>query len=73
MTAFAIDAAHPATLYAATDRRGVFRSTDSGKSWHPFNTGLTVVHVTALAIDATGRTLYAGTAGGGVVSLRTKT
>jgi photosystem II stability/assembly factor-like uncharacterized protein len=70
VTALAIDPAHPETLYAATGWRGVFRSTDSGKNWHPFNAGLTNHNVTALALDATGQTLYAGTAGGGVVSLR---
>jgi isoaspartyl peptidase/L-asparaginase-like protein (Ntn-hydrolase superfamily) len=70
ITALAIDPAHPQTLYAATGWRGVFRSTDSGKSWQPFNTGLADRAVGALALDATGRTLYAGTASGGVVSLR---
>ena len=70
MTALAIDPTHPETLYAATGWRGIFRSTDAGKSWHPFNAGLTDHDVRALALDATGQTLYAGTAGGGVVSLR---
>ena len=70
VSALAIDPAHPETLYAATGSRGVFRSMDSGTSWHPFNTGLTDHDVRALALDATGRTLYAGTEGGGVVSLR---
>lgn len=70
VTALAIDPTHPETLYAATDRRGIFRSTDSGKSWHSFNAGLTDLDVRTLALDATGRTLYAGTSGGGVVSLR---
>jgi photosystem II stability/assembly factor-like uncharacterized protein len=69
ITALAIDPVHPQTLYAATAWRGVFRSTDSGKSWHPFNTGLADRAVAALALDATGRRLYAGTAGGGVVSI----
>jgi photosystem II stability/assembly factor-like uncharacterized protein len=70
VTALAIDPAHPETLYAATAWRGVFRSTDSGRSWHSFNAGLADPDVTALALDPTGETLYAGTAGGGVVSLR---
>ena len=70
VTALAIDPTHPQTLYTATGSRGVFRSTDSGKHWHPFNAGLTDHDVKALALDATGKTLYAGTAGGGVVSLR---
>ena len=67
ITALAIDPAHPTTLYAATSGRGIFRSTDAGSSWHPFNAGLAVLDVKSLAIDATGRTLYAGTVGGGVV------
>jgi photosystem II stability/assembly factor-like uncharacterized protein len=70
VAALAIDPAHPDTLYAATGWSGVFRSTDSGGSWHPFNAGLTDHTVRALALDATGRTLYAGTVGGGVVNLR---
>ena len=70
VTALAIDPTHPGTLYAATRTRGVFRSTDSGKSWHPFNAGLADHDIRALALDATGKTLYAGTASGGVVSLR---
>ena len=70
VTAIAIDPVHPTTLYAATAGRGVFASTDSGKSWHALNAGLTALDVSALALDATGRTLYAGTFRGGVVSLR---
>ncbi len=70
--ALAIDPAHPTTLYAATGGRGVFRSTDSGKSWQSFNAGLTALDVRTLALDATGQTLYAGTSGGGVVSVHPK-
>lgn len=70
VTALAIDPAHPATLYAVTDQRGVFRSTDAGRSWHGFNAGLTDRNVEALALDASGRTVYAGTGDEGVVSLR---
>ena len=69
VTALAIDPAHPETLYAAPSSRGVFRSTDSGKSWHAFNAGLANHDVRALALDASGQTLYAGTSGGGVVSV----
>jgi photosystem II stability/assembly factor-like uncharacterized protein len=72
VNALAIDPAHPTALYAAIYGRGVFRSTDSGKNWQPFNAGLTLTNVRALALDATGQTLYAGTDDGGVVSLRTK-
>jgi hypothetical protein len=72
VTALAIDPAHPTTLYAAAYGRGVFRSTDSGHSWHSLNAGLSVPDVRTLALDATGETLYAGTSGEGVVSLRPK-
>jgi hypothetical protein len=70
VTDLAIDPAHTETLYAVAGSRRVFRSTDSSKSWHPFDAGLANQDVRALALDATGQTLYAGTAGGGVVSLR---
>ncbi|HST19138.1 MAG TPA: hypothetical protein VLK36_15845 [Gaiellaceae bacterium] len=70
ITALAIDPARPTTLYAATDSRGVFRSTDAGTSWHRFNAGLTGRIVTGFALDATGRTVYAATEGGGIVTLR---
>jgi photosystem II stability/assembly factor-like uncharacterized protein len=73
VTAVAVDQAHPETLYTATAGRGVFRSTDAGESWHPFNAGLTLLDITSLGIDAGGRTLYAGTVGGGVVALRVST
>ncbi len=73
VTAVAVDPAHPETLYTATAGSGIFRSTDAGESWHPFNAGLTVLDVISLGIDARGRTLYAGTAGGGVVALRVST
>jgi photosystem II stability/assembly factor-like uncharacterized protein len=72
VTALAIDPVHPTTLYAATGGSGVFRSTDSGKSWQSLNAGLTALDVRALALDATGQTLYAGTVGGGVVSVHPK-
>jgi hypothetical protein len=69
ITALAIDPAHPTTLYAASFGSGIFRSTDAGSSWHSFNDGLAVLDVKSLAIGATGRTLYAGSANGGVVAL----
>jgi photosystem II stability/assembly factor-like uncharacterized protein len=67
VNALAIDPGHRATLYAGTGG-GVYTSTDAGKSWRTLNTGLSVHDVRALALDA--GTLYAGTWGGGVVSLR---
>ena len=70
ITALTIDPARPTTLYAATDSRGVLESTDAANSWHSFNAGLTDRTVTAIALDATGRTIYAAPGGGGVVTLR---
>jgi photosystem II stability/assembly factor-like uncharacterized protein len=69
LNALVIDPVHPTTLYAAVFEHGVFRSTNSGRNWQPFNAGLSARQVRTLALDATGRTLYAGTDGGGVVSL----
>jgi hypothetical protein len=73
VNAVAIDPIHPTTLYAAAFRHGVYRSTDSGRSWRPLNAGLPALDVRTLAFDATGETLYAGTSGGGVVSLHPRT
>ena len=58
----AVDPVHPATLYAATSGSGIFRSTDAGRTWRPFNAGLDVLDIASLAIDARGGRLYAGTA-----------
>jgi len=70
LNALVIDPVHPSTLYAAVFEHGVFRSTNSGRSWQSFNAGRPTLEVRTLALDATGQTLYAGTAGGGVVSFR---
>jgi len=73
ITALAIDPTHPTTLYAATNRDGVFTSNNGGLTWRPFNAGLHVRDITSLAIDKTGQTLYAATtAGVAAVHLRTK-
>jgi ligand-binding sensor domain-containing protein len=34
--ALALDPADPPTLYAGTERRGLFRSTDGGERWQPW-------------------------------------
>jgi photosystem II stability/assembly factor-like uncharacterized protein len=78
ITALAIDPHMPSTLYAGAGLHcapfgggcsggGVFRSTDSGASWTPIDTGLAAdaMIVSCLAIDpVTPSTLYAGTVGG---------
>jgi photosystem II stability/assembly factor-like uncharacterized protein len=70
----AIDPATPQTVYAGTAGGGVFKTTNSGLNWQPFNAGFgnpatapANFVILTLAIDpATPQTVYAGTAGGGV-------
>jgi photosystem II stability/assembly factor-like uncharacterized protein len=80
VTLIEIDPSDPSVLYASTEGlstdprgfRGLFKSTDSGVSWAPINSGLEVLldtrfRITALVIDRDNpRHLYAGSAGGGV-------
>ena len=47
------------TMYLAFEDKGVFRSTDTGTHWIPFNNGLTDKRISAVA--AIGNTLFAGT------------
>jgi hypothetical protein len=68
--ALALDPKNPATVYAATEGSGVFRSTSSGLGWYAFSRGLPRLEIDALAIDSTGRGLYAATCGGGVFDYR---
>ena len=46
-------------MYLAFQNKGVFRSTDAGTHWIPFNNGLTDKRI--LAVAAIGNTLFAGT------------
>ncbi len=53
------------TESASTPTGGVFKTTDGGTHWEPFNHGLTSGYVLSLAIDFSNTsTLYAGTAKG---------
>ena len=54
-------------MYLAFENKGVFRSTDAGAYWIPFNNGLTDKWITAVA--AIGNTLFAGTNGGFTISI----
>jgi hypothetical protein len=64
VSAVALEPSMPSTVYVGTTR-GVFRSMDSGDTWHPF--GLDNRWVTVLVVDpATPGRLYAGTNYGGV-------
>jgi hypothetical protein len=63
--AFAIDAAKPLEMYAGTDI-GVYKTTDGGANWFPFNTGMPVVAVFDMAIQQTNRTMRIATHGRGM-------
>ena len=79
VTALLASPRNPATLYAATGAfheagllkggHGVLRSTDGGRSWHPFSNNLTDRDILSLAITPNGRTLYAGTQRGGIFAV----
>ena len=63
VSALAIDPVNPSTLYAscygaAGGGGGVYRSVDGGANWSLF--GAPLASVNALALDLSGRTLYAG-------------
>ena len=50
------------TMYLALRDEGIFRSTDGGAQWSPFNDGLTGESISAVA--TVGKTVFAGTARG---------
>ena len=50
VTALGFDSQNPATMYAGTSGRGVFKSTDAGESW--VATSLTDTFINSIAIDA---------------------
>ncbi len=55
-----------AVIYAGTNGGGVFKSTDGGTTWNPFNTGLTNYIVQGMATIGGAAPVYAATQGGGV-------
>jgi hypothetical protein len=59
VSAVAIDPQAPATIYAATLGAGVFRSTDGGRSWAPFNAGLRSLFLNDLQVSPSGACLHA--------------
>ena len=71
MRVIAIDPHDSQRLYASTFGGGVFTSTDGAHTWHHLNAGLFAMGVGAFAVDPTGRRVFAGTDGEGVVSLTT--
>jgi photosystem II stability/assembly factor-like uncharacterized protein len=66
-----IDSKAPSTVYATTRTQGVFRSFDSGRTWHEINNGLTALtmgRTAPVTVDPTNpQSLYVGSEGGGVL------
>ena len=60
----AIDPRAPRTIWAGTERSGVYRGTDAGATWTAVSAGLTHPRVTELAFAPNGRVLVAATGGG---------
>jgi photosystem II stability/assembly factor-like uncharacterized protein len=60
-----IDPFTHAVLYAATNGRGVWKSTDAGATWASASAGLTNLDIQYLATGPTSGALYAGTLGSG--------
>ncbi len=65
VNAFAIDPAQPARCFAGTDV-GVYQSTDGGATWLPWTTGMPVVTVFDMKIQASARILRVATHGRGM-------
>jgi photosystem II stability/assembly factor-like uncharacterized protein len=63
--AIAVDPQSPKTVFAATSRAGLFKSTNGGRRWHPLAIPLSATPIVSLAIaSADPRTVYAGTGRG---------
>lgn len=62
-----LDPTDALTLYVATRGRGIFKSSDGGRSWSPANTGLEDSDIRSLAVHPLDRSLlFAGTTAKGI-------
>src|SRR5205814_1315615 len=64
ISSLVVDPVQPNVIYIGTYGDGVFKSRDGGASLNLFNDGLIDLSINALAIDASGNFLHAGTAAG---------
>ncbi len=60
VTAIAVDASHPGTIYLGADGGGVWKSADSGLRWTPLADNQPSLSISTIALDPSG-SLYAGT------------
>lgn len=66
--AITIDPTDPSIVFSASRGQGVFRSTDSGRTWRPQNQGLQNLFVNSIAIDPQDHTrVFAGTGQGALL------
>jgi len=61
ITSLVVDPADARIVYAGSAGGGVWKTVDAGKSWLPLTDTAPSLAIGALAIDPTGRILYAGT------------
>jgi len=62
IVSMALDPTHPDTVYAGTWGAGVFKTTNSGDTWYPINTGLDNSFIWSLAVNPLQPNIvYAGT------------
>lgn len=65
--AIAVDPSDAQTLYAGTQRSGIFKTTDGGSNWVSINAGLNSFDIRAIVIDpVTTSTVYIGSSGEGI-------
>jgi hypothetical protein len=61
ITSLVTDPTNAAVLYAGSAGGGIWKTTDSGSTWTPLTDTQASLAIGALAIDPTGRVIYAGT------------
>jgi photosystem II stability/assembly factor-like uncharacterized protein len=71
VSAVIVEPQNSSILFAASFGGGVYRSTDGGQTWSPFNAGLAGRFLTGLAISPSGACLHAADASG-IFSLVTR-
>lgn len=63
--ALTVDPTQSNVLYVGLQGKGIYKSTDTGKTWNPVNAGVTNSYINAVAVDSTdAQKVYAGTSGG---------
>jgi hypothetical protein len=65
VTCLAVDPVDSQIVYAGTFASGIYRSTDAGRSWQPYNTGIEDKFITSLALHPLNSDrIYAAAIGG---------